>query len=31
MAHSILEKVLEWTEEVPVDDMTVMVVGIWGL
>ncbi len=31
MAHRILEKVLEWTEEVPVDDMTVLVVGIWGL
>lgn len=31
MAHRILEKVLEWTEEVPVDDMTVLVVGVWGL
>lgn len=31
MAHRILEKVLEWTQEVPVDDMTVLVVGIWAL
>ena len=31
IAHRILEKVLEWTEEVPVDDMTVLVVGVWGL
>ncbi len=31
LAHHILEKVLEWTEEVPVDDMTVLVVGIWGV
>ena len=25
------DMVLEWTEEVPVDDMTVLVVGVWGL
>ncbi|MEZ3487373.1 MAG: SpoIIE family protein phosphatase [Lachnospiraceae bacterium] len=31
LAHHILEKVLEWTEEVPVDDMTVLVIGIWRL
>ncbi|MEF9941727.1 MAG: SpoIIE family protein phosphatase [Lachnospiraceae bacterium] len=31
MAHHILEQVLEWTGEVPLDDMTVLVVGIWSL
>lgn len=31
LAHHILERVLEWTEEVPVDDMTVLVIGIWSL
>ena len=31
LAHHILEQVLEWTEEVPVDDMTVLVIGIWRL
>ena len=31
MAHYILEQVLEWTGEIPVDDMTIIVVGIWEL
>ncbi|MDO4312253.1 MAG: SpoIIE family protein phosphatase [Eubacteriales bacterium] len=31
MAHHILEQVLEWTGEAPLDDMTVIVVGIWEL
>lgn len=31
MAHHILEQVLECSGEVPLDDMTVMVVGIWSL
>lgn len=31
MAHHILEQVLECSGEVPMDDMTVMVVGIWSL
>lgn len=31
MAHYILEQVLEWTGEAPLDDMTVIVVGIWEL
>lgn len=29
MAHHILEQVLAWTGEAPLDDMTVLVVGIW--
>ena len=29
MAHYILEQVLSWNGEVPLDDMTVLVVGIW--
>ncbi len=29
LAHHILGRVLEWSGEVPVDDMTVLVVGIW--
>lgn len=31
MAHHILEQVLEWTEEEPLDDMTVIAVGLWSL
>lgn len=31
MAHHILEQVLECSGEVPLDDMTVLVVGIWRL
>ena len=31
IAHHILEQVLECSGEVPVDDMTVLVVGIWSL
>lgn len=31
MAHHILEQVLEWSGEEPLDDMTVLVVGIWRL
>lgn len=31
MAHHILEQVLECSGEIPVDDMTVMVIGIWSL
>ncbi len=31
LAHHILEQVLEWTEEVPADDMTVLAIGIWEL
>lgn len=31
MAHHILGQVLEWTGDLPMDDMTVMVVGIWTL
>lgn len=29
MAHHILEQVLEFTGELPLDDMTVLVIGIW--
>ncbi|MDD2978592.1 MAG: SpoIIE family protein phosphatase [Hespellia sp.] len=29
MAHYILQQVLTWTGEKPVDDMTVLVVGLW--
>lgn len=29
MAHHILEQVLNWNQEPPMDDMTVLVVGIW--
>lgn len=29
MAHHILEQVLNWNGEPPLDDMTVLVVGIW--
>lgn len=29
MAHHILEQVLNWTGELPMDDMTVLVVGMW--
>ena len=29
LAHYILGQVLEWSGEVPVDDMTILVVGIW--
>lgn len=31
MAHHILEQILEFGGEVPLDDMTVMVIGIWSL
>lgn len=31
MAHHILEQVLECSGEVPLDDMTVLVIGIWTL
>ena len=31
IAHHILEQVLEWSGEVPLDDMTIMAVGIWSL
>ena len=31
IAHHILEQVLECSGEVPLDDMTVLVVGIWSL
>ena len=31
MAHHILEQVLEWSGEEPLDDMTVLVVGIWRI
>lgn len=31
LAHHILEQVLAWTQEVPVDDMTVLVIGMWKL
>ena len=31
MAHHILEQVLEWTGQEPMDDMTVLVVGIWRI
>ena len=29
LAHHILEQVLSWTAEEPMDDMTVLVVGLW--
>ena len=31
MAHHILEQVLECSGEIPLDDMTIMVVGRWSL
>lgn len=31
MAHHILEQVLEWSGEEPLDDMTVLVAGIWEI
>lgn len=31
MAHYILEEVLEYSDETPVDDMTVLVIGIWKI
>ena len=31
LAHHILGRVLEWTGEIPVDDMTVLAAGIWKL
>lgn len=31
MAHAVLEQVLEHTGEVPLDDMTVIAVGIWEI
>ena len=30
LAHHILEQVLNWTGEEPMDDMTVLAVGIWN-
>lgn len=30
LAHHILGRVLEWSEEVPLDDMTVLVAGLWS-
>ena len=29
LAHHILGRVLEWSGEVPLDDMTVLAVGLW--
>lgn len=31
VAHHILEKVLECSSELPVDDMTILVIGIWKI
>ena len=31
MAHHVLERVLESTGELPMDDMTVIVIGIWEM
>ena len=31
MAHHLMGRVLEWSGEVPRDDMTVMVMGIWKI
>lgn len=31
MAHHVLEQILEWSGEAPLDDMTVIAVGIWSL
>ncbi len=31
LAHHILGQVLEWTGELPQDDMTVIVIGVWKL
>lgn len=31
LAHHILGQVLEWTGELPLDDMTILVVGMWKL
>lgn len=31
LAHHILGQVLEWTGEPPLDDMTVIVIGMWAL
>ena len=31
MAHHILEQVLKCSGEIPLDDMTVLVIGIWSL
>ena len=31
MAHHVLEQVLEWSGEAPLDDMTVLVVGVWKI
>lgn len=31
LAHHLLEHVLEWSQETPVDDMTIVTVGIWKL
>ena len=30
LAHHILGRVLEWSGEVPLDDMTVLVAGLWS-
>lgn len=29
LAHHLLGRVLEWTGELPLDDMTILVIGIW--
>ena len=29
LAHHILGRVLEWSGELPLDDMTVLAAGIW--
>lgn len=31
LAHHILGQILEWTGEVPLDDMTILAVGMWKL
>ena len=31
MAHCLLGRVLEWSQEKPTDDMTIVVVGLWKL
>lgn len=31
LAHHILGQVLEWSKEIPADDMTVLVIGMWKL
>ena len=31
LAHHILERVLECSGEKPVDDMTILVIGVWRI